>query len=313
MRRPIKTRNNLLLALPLAMAVMGHPTDAAASRQRTETSRKSSVEGPYTNRAVRDFLEERAVLAAESGRSAMTTATTMLDLVSEVAATSGATNQPLSKDAIRMWMESYNAGPYALLRYRGRVPYRETRNYTPKVMRYYAQDLSANPYDELIVKTARKYWLDPQLIRAIMKTESDFRPRITSGAGARGLMQVMPAVWREIRARYDLDWQYHRDVWEPERNIEVACAYLAWLRYDFLPRHFDEFDADPVAPPRMVREVASRATKPRIATRNATFTRLAGNLGRAAVAALEVQKPEPRQDRRVASHGGRVRRAMENL
>lgn len=162
--------------------------------------------------------------------------------------------EPMKYDEARLWLQAFNAGPYALLRYKGTVPYRETRNYIPRVMKNYQRDLSKTPYEKYIVKSANKYGLDPQMIRAIMKTESDFRNKTVSHAGARGLMQVMPVVWSEIKKKYGLDWNYSKDVFEPEKNIEVACAYLAWLKYDFLPRHFEVFDADPKAPTILVRD-----------------------------------------------------------
>lgn len=162
--------------------------------------------------------------------------------------------EPMKYDEARLWLQAFNAGPYALLRYKGTVPYRETRNYIPRVMKNYQRDLSNTPYEKYIVKSANKYGLDPQMIRAIMKTESDFRNKTVSHAGARGLMQVMPIVWSDVKKKYGLDWNYSKDVFEPEKNIEVACAYLAWLRYDFLPRHFEAFDANPNAPTILVRD-----------------------------------------------------------
>lgn len=162
--------------------------------------------------------------------------------------------KPLTAEEARLWLQSFNAGPYALLKYKGDVPYRETQNYAPRVMKYYLEDLSNSPYEEYIKTSAAKYGLDPQMIRAIMKTESDFNNQTVSSAGARGLMQVMPVVWKEIKAKYQFDWDYATGVFEPQKNIEVACAYLAWLRYDFLPRHFAEFERNPDAPSILVRD-----------------------------------------------------------
>lgn len=175
-------------------------------------------------------------------------------------------SKPLSFEEARLWLQSYNAGPYAVLRYKGTVPYRETRNYVPRVMKYYQEDLSNTPYEQYIVASAKKYGLDPQMIRAIMKTESDFRKQTVSSAGARGLMQVMPCVWSEIKKRYGIEWSYSKNVFEPEKNIEVACAYLAWLRYDFLPRHFAEFDPHPVSPTAVIRDRKPIDTASRIRT-----------------------------------------------
>ncbi len=161
--------------------------------------------------------------------------------------------KPMSHEEVRLWLQSFNAGPYALLKYKGDVPYKETQNYVPRVLKAYEEDHETE-YDEYIEKYALKYGLDPQLIKAIMKTESDFNNETVSHAGARGLMQVMPVVWQDVKKKYGFDWEYSSGVFEPEKNIEVACAYLAWLRYDFLPRHFDAYEVDPEAPQILVRD-----------------------------------------------------------
>lgn len=185
--------------------------------------------------------------------------------------TYGFVPKPMTHEEVRLWLQSFNAGPYACLKYKGDVPYRETQNYVPRVMKNYER-VSQTPYDAHIAKSARKYGLDPQMIRAIMKTESDFQNTCVSHAGARGLMQVMPVVWSEMEKRYEFGWKYTSGVFEPEKNIEVACAYLAWLRYDFLPRHFQAYEKDPSAPVVLKRDkdrgVPDRPT-PRIIAKSA--------------------------------------------
>lgn len=81
---------------------------------------------------------------------------------------------------------------------------------------------SANSYDKVTTSSnseqmkkiyssvnnaASKYGVDPNLILAIIKHESDFQPDVTSSAGATGLMQVMPANYSDngITDGYDID------------------------------------------------------------------------------------------------------------
>src|SRR5262249_23610106 len=65
-------------------------------------------------------------------------------------------------------------------------------------------------YDLHIDEAARLYALPTSLIRAIIKVESDYDPRVVSCAGAKGLMQLMPEVQHDQRVN---------NVFEPRENI----------------------------------------------------------------------------------------------
>jgi soluble lytic murein transglycosylase-like protein len=88
------------------------------------------------------------------------------------------------------------------------------------------------PFGKLIYQIARSYALNPLLVAAIAKVESDFNPRARSRKGAYGLMQVLPATAR----RFGLPRK--RDLFNPRKNLETASRYLRWL--------VDRFGDDPV-------------------------------------------------------------------
>jgi soluble lytic murein transglycosylase-like protein len=76
---------------------------------------------------------------------------------------------------------------------------------------------------------ASGYTLDRALVFAFMRAESAFDPRAESHAGARGLMQVMPATAQFIAASADLELRHGNALFEPETSILLGQAYLEHL------------------------------------------------------------------------------------
>jgi soluble lytic murein transglycosylase len=72
-------------------------------------------------------------------------------------------------------------------------------------------------YDAMISEAARQNGLSPELLKALIKVESDFNPRAVSRAGALGLMQIMPENLAALRVQ---------DPFDPWENIMGGTRYL---------------------------------------------------------------------------------------
>jgi soluble lytic murein transglycosylase-like protein len=79
-------------------------------------------------------------------------------------------------------------------------------------------------YDEWIRQAATLYQIPEQLVRAVIKVESDYDPRSVSVSGARGLMQLMPDTADRLQVR---------DINDPRENIFGGVRYLRILANDF--------------------------------------------------------------------------------
>ena len=79
--------------------------------------------------------------------------------------------------------------------------------------------------EKIIEKAVRKYNVDADLIRSVIKAESNFDPQATSSKGAMGLMQLMPETAKDLGVK---------NAYDAEQNVMGGTSYLKSLldRYD---------------------------------------------------------------------------------
>jgi len=94
-------------------------------------------------------------------------------------------------------------------------------------------------YDHVISEASHTHGVSFSLLKALIKTESDFNPRAVSSAGARGLMQLMPENIKTLKINNPFD---------PRENIMGGTQYLKQLIDRFngkLPLALAAYNAGP--------------------------------------------------------------------
>lgn len=92
---------------------------------------------------------------------------------------------------------------------------------------WHSISLNTASYATEVKRIARKYQVDPALVRAVIHAESAFNAEAMSNKGAQGLMQLMPATASDLGVK---------NAFDANQNIEGGVKYLAGL--------LEQFDGD---------------------------------------------------------------------
>jgi soluble lytic murein transglycosylase-like protein len=119
------------------------------------------------------------------------------------------------KRPTRVRAETRSASAESIAAARADAPARETGG----------QSVVPVSYHQFINIACEKYGVDPSLVRALVKVESDFNPFALSRRGAMGLMQLMPQTASDMNVK---------NSFSPQDNIEGGVRYLRYLldRYE---------------------------------------------------------------------------------
>jgi soluble lytic murein transglycosylase len=103
------------------------------------------------------------------------------------------------------------------------------------------------PSADAITGAARAAGLAPSVVAAVALQESAFNPLAVSGAGARGLLQVMPAVGAELAASAGLKHFDPADLFDPAINLKLGSLHLAdyLRRFKTLPLALAAYNGGP--------------------------------------------------------------------
>ena len=163
--------------------------------------------GARTAWSLRASIARRSIACALGGALLLTQATARSDIYTYTSAdgTVHFTNMPGGDTRYRLYLRSRDG--------KRRAPGSVVAPSDTSVERF-------TRYDDTIREAATLYQIPEELVRAVIKVESDYDPRAVSRAGALGLMQLMPETAERMQVR---------DVMDPRENVLGGVRYLRVL------------------------------------------------------------------------------------
>lgn len=102
-----------------------------------------------------------------------------------------------------------------------------------KVQNIVLKKIYPTKYWEYVYQYAKEYEVDPLLIFAMIKAESNFNPNVVSSSNAIGLMQLMDATAEELARKIDVSFTKNASLYHPELNIKLGTKYFSDLLKEY--------------------------------------------------------------------------------
>lgn len=99
----------------------------------------------------------------------------------------------------------------------------------PKAKNIILKKMYQTEYEEYVYKYGVEYSVDPLLIFAIIKAESNFKKDVVSKSGAMGLMQLLPSTAEDTARKLKIGYNGKEDLYNPEVNINIGTKYFSSL------------------------------------------------------------------------------------
>lgn len=109
--------------------------------------------------------------------------------------------------------------------------YKQSKEYKHLYTRFFLQQNSISPYDNIIKKYSKKLGWDWKLLAAIIYKESRFSICAYSNRGAEGLMQILPSTANQYS---------NNNFFDPDENIKLGTKHLSFLQKLFINNGVNE-------------------------------------------------------------------------
>ena len=102
-----------------------------------------------------------------------------------------------------------------------------------KIQNIVLKKIYPTKYSEYVYRYSKEYNVDPTLVFAIIKAESNFNPNVVSSSNAIGLMQLMDRTAEEIARKLEINFVEGKSLYNPELNIQLGTKYFSNLMKEY--------------------------------------------------------------------------------